>query len=78
MFKIKKNHKKGGKVDMCQGLREWMEDERNAGIMEGTQIGENRFAGLTQNLIKEGRTDELLRAIEDKEYRKQLFKELGI
>ncbi|MBO5056131.1 MAG: hypothetical protein J6C64_07250 [Lachnospiraceae bacterium] len=31
MFRIKDKHKKGGKVDMCQGLREWLEDERNAG-----------------------------------------------
>lgn len=34
MFKIKEKHKKGGKVNMCQGLREWMEDERNAGKAE--------------------------------------------
>ncbi len=39
MFKIKEKHKKGGKVDMCQGLREWMEDERNAGLEEGMLKG---------------------------------------
>ncbi|MBD5547920.1 MAG: transposase [Lachnospiraceae bacterium] len=35
MFKIKDKYKKGGKVNMCQGLREWMEDERNAGLEAG-------------------------------------------
>lgn len=35
MFKIKEKHMKGGKVNMCQGLREWMEDERNAGLEVG-------------------------------------------
>ena len=74
MFKIKEKHKKGGKVNMCQGLREWIEDER----MEGKAEGENRFAGLTQNLIKDGRTEELLRAVEDKEYREQLYLEYQI
>ena len=74
MFRIKEKHKKGGKVDMCQGLKEWIEDERN----EGKQMGENRFASLTQILITNGRTDDLLRAATDKEYRKKLFSELKI
>ncbi|MBD5462370.1 MAG: transposase [Lachnospiraceae bacterium] len=39
MFKIKDKYKKGGKVNMCQGLREWMEDERNAGLEEGKLAG---------------------------------------
>ena len=36
MMKIKDKYRKGGKVDMCQGLKEWMEDERN----EGKEIGD--------------------------------------
>lgn len=74
MFKIKEKHKKGGKVNMCQGLREWMEDERAEGRFEG----EDRFAGLAENLIKVGRTDDLLRATTDKQYREILFKELRL
>ncbi len=61
MFRIKEKYKKAGKVNMCQGLREWMEDER-AG-------GEERFASLTESLIKGGRMDDLLRAATDKQYR---------
>lgn len=70
MFRIKEKHKKGGKVNMCQGLREWMEDERAE--------GEERFASLTENLIKVGRMDDLLRAVTDKQYREVLFRELKL
>ncbi|MDE6202674.1 MAG: Rpn family recombination-promoting nuclease/putative transposase [Lachnospiraceae bacterium] len=35
MFRLKEKHKKGGKVNMCQGLREWMEEERSEGKLEG-------------------------------------------
>ena len=86
MFKIKEKHKKGGKVNMCQGLREWMEDERtegriegmNKGRIEGRAEGEDRFASLTENLIKNGRTDDLMHAAIDKQYREALFKELRL
>lgn len=70
MFRIKEKHKKGGKINMCQGLREWMEDERAE--------GEERFASLTENLIKVGRMDDLLRAVTDKQYREVLFRELKL
>lgn len=35
MFKWKEKHKKGGKVNMCKGLREWLADERTEGRAEG-------------------------------------------
>ena len=74
MFRIKEKYKKGGKVNMCQGLREWMEEERAEGKFEG----EDRFARLTENLIKSGRTDDLMHAAIDKQYRETLFKELSL
>ena len=46
MFRRKEKHKKGGKVNMCQGLREWIEDERNEGRMEG------KLEGNAETLIK--------------------------
>lgn len=74
MFKIKEKYKKGGKVNMCQGLREWMEDERTEGRIEG----EDRFASLTENLIKVGRMNDLMQATIDKQYREVLFKEMRL
>lgn len=44
MMKIKDKYKKGGKVDMCQGLKEWMEDERNEGT--GTTVEEYEKAKM--------------------------------
>ena len=35
MREMKPKYEKGGKVNMCQGLREWMEDERAEGKAEG-------------------------------------------
>lgn len=35
MLKRKEKYKKGGKVNMCQGLREWLADERMEGRAEG-------------------------------------------
>lgn len=39
MFKRKERHRKGGKVNMCQGLREWLADERMEGRTEGRTEG---------------------------------------
>lgn len=51
MFKIKEKHKKGGKVNMCQGLREWMEDERNEGKIEGRERMNQLIIILTNNHV---------------------------
>lgn len=74
MFKWKEKHKKGGKVNMCQGLREWIEDERE----EGREEGSERMSKLIILLSEQSRNEDLLKAAQDAEYRKVLFKELNI
>ncbi|MCM1127342.1 MAG: hypothetical protein NC429_12835 [Lachnospiraceae bacterium] len=49
MFKRKEKHKKGGKVNMCQGLREWLADERMEGRTEGRLEG--RTAGKAEAIL---------------------------
>lgn len=78
MFKIKDRHKKGGKVDMCQGLREWMEDERNEGKVEGKAEERERMNQLIVMLTAQSRVDDLVRAAKDTDYQEKLFRELGI
>lgn len=82
MFKIKDKYKKGGKVDMCQGLREWMEDERNEGKVEGKAEGKaeerERMNQLIVMLTAQSRVDDLVRAAKDTDYQEKLFRELGI
>lgn len=86
MFRIKDKYKKGGKVDMCQGLREWIEDERNEGKEEGKKEGKiagkaeerERMNQLIVLLTAQSRIDDLVKAARDADYQEQLFKELGI
>lgn len=40
--------------------------------------GENRFAALTQLLLKEEQTEKLLRATKDKNYRETLYQEYNL
>ena len=56
--------------DLCKALKEWMEDERNA--------GENRFASLTSALISAGRLDELQKAAKDEVFRNTLYQEYAL
>ena len=42
---------------------------------EGKEEGENRFAALTNILLREQQTDKLLRATEDTAYRNMLYEE---
>ncbi len=75
MLKWKEKYRKGGKIDMCQGLREWLEDERAEGKKEGKAEGEKRFAILTSVMIQNGKTEELLKATSDSAYREKLYQE---
>ena len=59
-----------------------MEELRNEGIQQGMKQGKNlgmqKFAELTKQLLALGRTNDLSRATVDEEYRDKLFKELAI
>lgn len=47
-------------------------------LEQGLERGEDNFASLTRILLGRGKNEELLRASEDKEYRKELFAKYGI
>jgi len=40
---IKKKYRKEGKVNMCKGLRDWMEEERLVGVEQGIEKGIEAF-----------------------------------
>ena len=48
------------------------------GELRGERRGENQFAALTEKLLTSSRTEDLLRATKDREYRKKLYKEYGL
>lgn len=49
--RIKKHYQKGGKVDMCKGLNDWMEEERLFGIEQGIEA-------FVQDKIEDGRQED--------------------
>lgn len=81
------NYRKKGELGiMCEALYDLFADElveheakgREEGKAEGKTEGEERFASLTEKLLKDFRTEDLLRATKDKEFREVLYQEYQI
>lgn len=70
----KENYQEKGEIDMCKALQE-MEDEARA---EGESKGIEDMNRLIRHLMKDGRTDDLLRSAQDAVLQKQLMEEYGI
>ena len=51
---------------------------RQDALEDGIEKGENRLNKLNKILLGEGRTEDILKAMDDKEYRRQLMKEFGL
>lgn len=64
----------GGRINMCEAIRGMIND----GIEQGRNEGEDNFALLTEKLLKDSRTEDLLKATTDKLLRRKLFEEYGI
>lgn len=62
------------KTILNQGKQEGLEE----GIEKGIEKGIDSFANLTSKLLQANRLEDLKRASEDIEYRKQLYQELDI
>ena len=91
---IKRKEKTEGDSGMCTAMKEWLADERNAGIIEGEKRGEakgeirgkkigikqgeKRFATLTAALMGSERLDDLSRAVSDETFRDSLYQEFAL
>ena len=60
------------------GRAEGKAEGRAEGRAEGKAEGEQRFADLANILIADGKTDELVKATTDKEYRDTLYRKYAI
>lgn len=78
LVQAKNYQRKDGKIDMCRAITELIEDGRAAGMAAGMETGADFFALLTLRLILDSRMDDLMRAIEDKEFRNTLYGEYGM
>ena len=77
IFKRKK-HMEGDEHNMCRAMKEWIADERNAGMKEGIKEGETRFASLTSALLASQRLDDLNKAVSDNNFRNSLYQEFAL
>ncbi len=59
-LKAKDYYRKDGKVDMCTAIKEWMAEEREAGIIAGKQEG---IVAVVANMLRRGMSDEDIMAI---------------
>ena len=48
------------------------------GLLMGEARGESRLGNLVNRLMKDGRTDDVIKASTDEEARKQFYREYGI
>lgn len=63
------------KIAQAEGRAEGLAEGRAAGLAEGKKEGEERFARLTQFLLRDNRMDDLIKTFTDLEYRKCLYGE---
>ncbi len=66
--------KKGEEVGIEKGIEKGIEEGRK----EGRAEGEERVNRLIQILLEQSRSDEIQRAVSDKEYQKKLFEEFNL
>lgn len=64
--------------EMAHAKQEGHEAGLKEGMSKGISIGESRFAKLTSILLGQGKTDELKRASDDEDYRKELYETYGL
>ena len=80
-FIIEVQKEKGG-VNVCEFVQKMKGQGRlegiNLGRSEGLILGENNVMNLFSKLFATGRTSDVERAANDREYMKQLMKEFGI
>ena len=68
------HNQEGGGYDMCTAFRQMKEE----GIQIGEERGEERVNRLFKYLLRDSREKDMQKAISDRAYQKQLFKEYDI
>lgn len=65
-------------ADMCKALEDIKEDAKKQGMKQGVKQGIQRMNRLVQQLLADGRQEDLIRATTDEVFRKRLLKEYHI
>ena len=69
---------KAGDTMACNAINEIRAEGERTGIKKGIQEGESRYSRLIVKLTAYGRSDDIVRSAENKDYRDSLYKEFGI
>lgn len=80
-LRLRKLHDRVQSVKGNEGIEvKYMQlwEEKAMERLEGRQEGEEYFAALTERLLKDSRTEDLIKATSDKGFREVLYKEYGI
>ncbi len=87
---VKAGCRKKGKINMCKALKEMIEDGKKEGIEKGIEKGmekglkkgikrgQNRINSLNLKLVRDGRTEDLMRSFQDMKLQKQLLREYNL
>ena len=63
---------------MEQGMKRGIAQGMEQGIEQGIERGEARFAELTKKLMEQNRTEDIIRATSDPQFKITLYQEFGI
>ena len=66
------------KDGLDQGIREGLQQGIREGLQQGIRQGEEKFGRLIQLLIQNSRSDEISRAVTDRQYQEALYQEFGL
>lgn len=72
--KYMNNNENEEEYNMCRALQEWIDEERNIGM----EKGKSRINKLYQRLKADKRIEDVMRAIDDADYQRQLLREYGL
>ena len=64
--------------ELMRGREQGLEEGRAEGLEEGRRTGAASINALNSRLLADGRTEELLRAVNDQELQARLLKEYGL
>lgn len=68
---------KEGVIDMCKAIDDMMKEKYDLGvekgIEQGVRLGQRKLACLVQKLLMEGKSENIMRALQDEAYRNELF-----
>ena len=78
LISVKQYHGKEGRVNMCEALTQLLEDERQQGIEQGIEEGENRLGKLISILMQKGENEIVMQVVQNESLRKEYYQKYGI